>query len=121
MQTTTAYLLNTATEYYKHPKDCSISGSAQLDPVSTVISNFEPFHQTLKMKLSAGSTSTELTQDKYQMSCGCPLPGSIQGQAGRSCEQPGVEGGVPAYSRGLKLGDLKDPLQSKPFYDSMNW
>jgi len=28
-------------------------------------------------------------------------------------------GGVPAYSRGLELGDLKGPFQPKPFYDSM--
>ena len=54
-----------------------------------------------------------------QRGCACPLPGSIQGRAGWGCEQPGLEGGVPAYSRGLELGDLKDPFQPKPFYDSM--
>ena len=49
-----------------------------------------------------------------------PLPESTQGQAGRGCEQPGLEGGVPAYSRGLKRDDdLKGPFQSKPFYDSL--
>ena len=47
------------------------------------------------------------------------LPGSIQGQAGWGCEQPGLEGSVPAYSRGLELGDLKCPFQPKPFCDSM--
>ena len=30
-----------------------------------------------------------------------------------------IEGGVPAYSRGLELGDSKDPFQPKPCYDSM--
>jgi len=25
-----------------------------------------------------------------QRGCGCPLPGSVQGQAARSCEQPGL-------------------------------
>jgi len=35
------------------------------------------------------------------------------------CEQPGLEGGVPAYSGGLERGDLKGPFQPKPFYDSM--
>ena len=36
------------------------------------------------------------------------------------CQQPGLEGGVPACSGvGLELGDLKDPFQPKPFYDSM--
>ena len=38
-------------------------------------------------------------------------------QAGWGCEQPGLEGGVSAYSRGLELDDLKDPSQPKPFYD----
>jgi len=33
--------------------------------------------------------------------------------------QPGLEGGVPAYSRGLELGDLKGPFQPNPFYDSV--
>ena len=31
--------------------------------------------------------------------CGCPLPGGIEGQAGWGFEQPGLEEGVPAYSR----------------------
>ena len=48
-----------------------------------------------------------------------PLPGSIQGQAGWVFEEPGLEGGVPAYRRGLELGDLKGPFQPKPFYDSV--
>ena len=34
-------------------------------------------------------------------------------------EQPGLEGGVPAYSRGLELDDLKGHFQPKPFCDSM--
>ena len=29
-------------------------------------------------------------------------------------------GGVPAYSRGLELDDLKGPFQPKPLYASMN-
>ena len=32
---------------------------------------------------------------------------------------PGLEGGVPAYSVGLELDDLKGPFQPKPFYDSV--
>ena len=47
----------------------------------------------------------------------CPLPGSIQGQAGWGCEQPGPEGGVPAYGRGLELDDLKGPFQPKSSCD----
>ena len=34
-------------------------------------------------------------------------------------KQPGLEGGVPAYSRVLELDDLKGPFQPKPFYDSV--
>ena len=45
--------------------------------------------------------------------------GSIQSQAGWGCEQPGVEGGVPAYSRGLELGEVKGPFQPKLFCNSM--
>ena len=41
--------------------------------------------------------------------CGCPLHGRTPGQAGWGCEQPGLEGGVPAYSRRLELHDLKVP------------
>ena len=48
-----------------------------------------------------------------------PPPGSIQGQAGWGVEQPGLEGGVPAYSRGLEWNDLKGSFHLKPFYDSM--
>jgi len=44
---------------------------------------------------------------------------SIQGQAGWGFEQPRLEGGVFAYSRGLELDDLKGPFQHKPVYDSM--
>ena len=34
-------------------------------------------------------------------------------------EQPCLMGGVPAYSRGMELGDLKGPFQPKSFHDSM--
>jgi len=33
--------------------------------------------------------------------CEYPLPGNNQGQAGLGFEQTGLEGGVPAYSRGI--------------------
>ena len=42
-----------------------------------------------------------------QRSCGCPFPGSIQGQVGRGYEQPGLVEGVPAHGRGcLERDDL---------------
>jgi len=34
-----------------------------------------------------------------QRSCGCPLPGSVQGQGGQRFEQPGLVEGVPAHGR----------------------
>ena len=36
-----------------------------------------------------------------QRSCGCPLPGSVQGQVGWSSEQPGLVGDVSAHDRGV--------------------
>jgi len=59
-----------------------------------------------------------LEQISQQVS-GCALPGSVQGQAGWDSEQSGLVGGVPTYSRGSELDDLKGPLPLKPFYDSM--
>ena len=34
---------------------------------------------------------------------GCPLPGSVQGQAGWGFEQPDVAEGVPAHGRGVGI------------------
>ena len=36
-----------------------------------------------------------------QRSCGCPLPGSVQGQVGWGLEHPGLVEGVPAHGRGV--------------------
>ena len=36
-----------------------------------------------------------------QRSCGCPLPGSVQGQVGWSSEQRGLVEDVPAHGRGV--------------------
>ena len=35
-----------------------------------------------------------------------PIPGSVQGQAGRGFEQPDLVEDVPAHSRGAELDDL---------------
>ena len=59
----------------------------------------------------------ETLQHVAQRGCEYPLSGSIQGQAGWGCEQPGLERGVPAYGRGVC--DLQGPFQPKTFYDSM--
>ena len=50
-----------------------------------------------------------------QWGCECPLPGSIQGQAGQGFEQLGLEGGVPACSRGLEPDDHEGPIHPKTF------
>ena len=47
-----------------------------------------------------------------------PHPENIQGQAGWGPEQPGLEGGVLVYSRGLELDGLKGHFQLKPFYEN---
>jgi len=39
-----------------------------------------------------------------ERSCGCPLPGSVQVQAGQGSEQPGLVEGVPAHGRGVGTG-----------------
>jgi len=44
---------------------------------------------------------------------------SLEGQAGWGCEQPVLEGGVPACSRGLELHDLKGLFHPKPLYESV--
>ena len=36
-----------------------------------------------------------------QRGCGCPLPGTVQGQVGRGFEQLGLVEGVPAHGRGF--------------------
>ena len=42
----------------------------------------------------------ETLEQVAQRGCGCPLPGSIQGQAGWDCEQPGLEGEVSLPTAG---------------------
>ena len=53
-----------------------------------------------------------------QGGCGCPIHGSIQGQAGRGSGQPGLLVGDPTHSRGLELDEHCGPFQPRPFYDS---
>ena len=60
----------------------------------------------------------ETLEQIAQQGCGCP-PWKYQGHARWDFEQPGLEGGVPGYSRGLELDDRKRPFQPKPFCDSM--
>ena len=59
----------------------------------------------------------ETLEQVAQHGCGCPLPGSIQSQAGWDFEQSGLEGGVPAEA--LELDDLKVSFKPKPLFESM--
>ena len=43
----------------------------------------------------------EALEQVAQRGCGCPLPGSVQGQAGWGFEEPGLVAGVPAHGRGV--------------------
>jgi len=47
------------------------------------------------------SEGAEALAEVAQGSCGCPLPGRVQGQVGRGLEQPGLMEGVPAHGRGV--------------------
>ena len=63
----------------------------------------------------------EAPEQAAQRSCGCSVPGSVQGQVGQDFEQPGLVEGVPAHGGGLELGDLQCPFQPKSFYDYMKY
>ena len=60
-----------------------------------------------------------LSQDQVnqaaQKSCGCPIPGSAQGQVGCGSGQPELVGGVTAHGRRLEIDGLSDLFQHKPF------
>jgi len=43
----------------------------------------------------------ETLEQVAQSSCGCPLPGSVQGQIGWRSEQPGLADDVPAHGGGV--------------------
>ena len=66
------------------------------EPGSSVDSKMKPVCMAVVLPLLRDETVEQVAQ----RGCGCLLPGSIQGQAGWGCEQPGLEGGVPTYSRG---------------------
>jgi len=46
--------------------------------------------------------SGDAQEQVAQRSCGCPIPGGIQGQAGCGSGQPGLMAGNPAHSRGVE-------------------
>lgn len=50
---------------------------------------------------------------------GCPIPKGVKNKVGCAPGQPDLGGVIPVHNRESELDDLKGPLQSKPFYDSM--
>jgi len=48
----------------------------------------------------------ETLEQAAQRSCGCPLPGRVQGQLGWSSEHPGLVEDVPADGRGVEPDEL---------------
>jgi len=48
----------------------------------------------------------ETLEQVAQRSWGCPIPGSVEGHAGRGFEQPDPVEDVPAHDRGVGLDDL---------------
>jgi len=49
-----------------------------------------------------GQLPTDVKDVKLHSPCGCPIPGSIQGQAECGSGQPGLVVGNPAHSRGVE-------------------
>jgi len=100
---------------------------AALSPTITLKTTLSPFASYLLLDSAAGCN---LSFQKLKTYKHFLLRFHFQGQAEWSFEQPGLVGGVPAYSRGLELCDLKGPFQPKPFSGSviflimhkhMNW
>ena len=58
------------------------------------------FHLLLLISTALLSSSW-FTVNFRQRSCGCPIPGHVQGQDGWVFEQPGLVEGVPAHGRGV--------------------
>ena len=52
------------------------------------------------------SEGGETLEQVAQRSCGCPFPGSVQGQAGRGFEEPDPVEDVPTHGRGVGLDGL---------------
>ena len=52
--------------------------------------------QQLCLPFSEGG---EALEQVAQRGCGCPLPGSVQGQVGWGFEQPDLVEGIPAHGR----------------------
>jgi len=59
------------------------------------------WYSKLKYAIKMKSIIMMILEHVAQRSCGCPIPGGVQGQAGWGFGQPGLVGGVPAQGRGV--------------------
>ena len=62
--------------------------------------------QGLAEGTASGHESSETLEQVTQRSCGCSIPGNIQGNVGWGFEQPGQVKDAPAHGRGVGLDDL---------------
>ena len=58
-------------------------------------------HNSYKLKEGMFQLHGEALGQVAQRGCGCPIPGSVQGQVGWGFEQPGLVEGVPAHGSGV--------------------
>jgi len=57
---------------------------------------------TLDVRKKCFTEGGEALAQSAQRSCGCPLPGNVQGQVGQGLEHPELVESVPAHGGGLE-------------------
>ena len=65
------------------------------------------------------SEGGEVLEQTAWRSCGCPIPGGIQGQVGWGPGKPELVADNPARDRRSEAGGREGPFQSMPFCDSL--
>ena len=82
---------------------CCFSCSSFKDVCTTLLVNWNILLQHVRLAApcfhSEGGSALEQVA---QWSCGCPIPGGIQGQAGCGSGQPGLVVGNPVHSRAVE-------------------
>ena len=73
--------------------------------ISWVFIHWKTCHWLLQKKFFYNEDGETLAQ-VAQRGCGCPVPGTIQGQVGQGSEKPDLVEDVPAHGRGVGLDDL---------------